>query len=118
MASTFSQELLNWALSSGWDKILCKTCQKASSVSTRSVQNFDPLIHIHKIIISRHHCFVTIHRCDDGQCITKSRRCDGVSDCDDGDDEARCTTTPDFCEYSLNFNLTIILTFNSASKGV
>lgn len=35
-------------------------------------------------------CKETDFRCDDGTCIHKSWRCDGMEDCRDASDEAAC----------------------------
>lgn len=42
-------------------------------------------------------------RCDNGQCIDNSRRCDHRADCERGEDEYGCQTTSREYIFSLNF---------------
>lgn len=39
-------------------------------------------------------------KCNDGQCINKDWRCDGVTDCSDGSDEHKCREN--VCLFIIN----------------
>ena len=68
-------------------------------------------------------CAFTMFTCDNLECVNGTSRCDGVTDCSDGTDEAGCITTTTVSTGRSSFSFNSLMTLkkkaleNTVGKG-